>query len=65
MVPAGMDFDQRIAARFVLSATRYSPGEKLKSLRMPVLLQVAMRDNTNPPGPVIRACEKAPSVELI
>ncbi len=50
LVPAGQDFDQRLAARFVLEAVRYSPGRELRHLDVPVLLQLGRRDETTPPG---------------
>ena len=50
LVPPGHDFDQRVAARFVLQVSRYSPGRKLRRLDVPVLLQVGSRDETTPPG---------------
>ena len=50
LVPTGHDFDQRLAARFVLEAVRYSPGRELRHLDVPVLLQLGRRDETTPPG---------------
>ena len=50
LVPPGQDFDQRLAARFTLQATRYSPARRLRHLDVPVLLQVGSRDETTPPG---------------
>ena len=50
LVPTGQDFDQRLAARFVLEAVRYSPGRELRHLDVPLLLQFGRRDKTTPPG---------------
>ena len=50
LVPPGQDFDQRVAARFALQVSRYSPARKLRHLDVPVLLQVGSRDETTPPG---------------
>jgi uncharacterized protein len=49
LVPTGQDFDQRLAARFTLHATRYSPARKLRHLDVPVLMQLGSRDETTPP----------------
>jgi NAD(P)-dependent dehydrogenase (short-subunit alcohol dehydrogenase family) len=50
LVPPGQDFDQRLAARFVLEAVRYSPGRELRHLDVPLLLQLGRRDETTPSG---------------
>ena len=50
LVPHGQDFDQRLAARFTLQATRYSPARRLRHLDVPVLMQLGRRDETTPPG---------------
>jgi pimeloyl-ACP methyl ester carboxylesterase len=65
LAPASAQFDQRLAARFVLTASSYSPGKYLKKLSIPVLLQVAMNDKTTPPEPAIKACKGNPAVKLV
>lgn len=50
LVPPGQEFDQRLAARFSLQVTRYSPARKLRHLDVPVLMQLGSRDETTPPG---------------
>lgn len=62
--PPGFPFDQRIAARALLSLVRYNPGEKLKRLKAPALVQVGLKDITTPAGAVIKACRRASTVEL-
>lgn len=64
LVPEGMAFDQRVAARYLIQAGRYSPGKNLKSLAMPTLVQVGLQDKTTPAQAVIDDCKDAKSVEL-
>jgi len=64
LVPTGHDFDQRVAARFVLHISLYSPARQLKKLTIPVLLQVGTHDQTTPPAPAIKAAKKAPRATL-
>lgn len=64
LVPDGVKFDDRVAARFVLAVTNYNPGKKLKSLNMPILVQVGLNDVTTPPRAAIKDCNKAKTVTL-
>ena len=64
LVPEGMPFDRRVAARFVLGIGLYSPGRALPRLAMPTLVQVALGDKTTPALPVIEACAAAPNATL-
>ena len=62
--PEGFPFDQRIAARALFSLVRYNPGQELKRLKAPALVQVGLHDITTPSGAVIKACRRASTVEL-
>ncbi len=64
LVPRGKAFDQRLAARFVLAAMRYSPGRQLRHLTMPVLLQVAMNDLTTPASGALKSSRGARTVTV-
>lgn len=64
LVPRGQAFDQRVAARFALAVGLYSPGRRLRRLRVPVLVQVGLEDQTTPPRPAIRAARRAPNATL-
>jgi NADP-dependent 3-hydroxy acid dehydrogenase YdfG len=59
LVPSQHEFDQRVAARFALNIGLYSPGRALRDLDVPVLLQVAIADETTPPDAAIRAGRRA------
>lgn len=59
LVPQGHQFDQRVAARFALQVGMYSPGRALRDLDVPVLVQVAAKDETTPPAPAVKAGERA------
>jgi len=65
LVPDGQDFDQRVAARFVLHVGFYSPGRKLKSLDLPVLVQVGERDETTPPGAAVKHAKRGATVTVL
>ncbi|ABH00001.1 probable short-chain dehydrogenase (plasmid) [Rhodococcus jostii RHA1] len=59
LVPQGHQFDQRVAARFALRVGLYSPGRALRDLDIPVLVQVATKDETTPPTPAVKAGKRA------
>jgi len=64
LVPKGKTFDQRVAARFVFAAMRYSPGKYLRHLTMPSLLQVATNDLTTPASAALRSARGARTVTV-
>jgi hypothetical protein len=64
LLPKGKSFDQRVAARFVFDAMRYSPGKQLRHLAMPALLQVALGDGTTPASAALRSARGAKMVAL-
>jgi fermentation-respiration switch protein FrsA (DUF1100 family) len=64
LVPAGLAFDNRVAARFALAVALYSPGRALRRLSMPVLVQVGLRDQITPPHPALSLADKAPSARV-
>lgn len=64
LVPEGKVFDQRVAARFVFDAMRYSPGKYLRHLTMPTLLQVANSDLTTPASAALRSARGVKTVVL-
>lgn len=64
LLAGGQQFDQRLAARLIFAALRYSPGKQMGRLRIPTLVQVAMDDLTTPAAAAIRACQDAPKVTL-
>jgi fermentation-respiration switch protein FrsA (DUF1100 family) len=55
----------RYSARVGLHLSGYRPYTQLSRTRCPVLVMVGERDQTTPPGPAIRAAERAPNAELI
>lgn len=64
LVPDGVAFDQRVAARFALRVGLYSPGRRLRRLDVPVLVQVGDSDQTTPPQPAVKAARRAPQGTL-
>ena len=59
LVPDDVEFQNRLAARFMLKVGLYSPGKKLADLDAPVLVQVGLRDETTPPDAAITAGNRA------
>ena len=64
LVPPGHPFDQRVAARFALHIGLYSPVRALRSLDVPILVQVGTQDRTTPPEPAIKAARRNPRATL-
>jgi pimeloyl-ACP methyl ester carboxylesterase len=65
MTPADTNWKNRYAARVALRVGQYRPYAKLRRVRAPVLVLVGERDQTTPPGPAIRAAERAQNAELV
>ncbi|GAA4633402.1 alpha/beta hydrolase [Actinoallomurus vinaceus] len=59
------DWQQVIAARSALRIPFYRPGRHAPRARCPLLVVVCDQDQTAPPGPAIRAAERAPRGELV
>jgi pimeloyl-ACP methyl ester carboxylesterase len=64
LVPPGLSFDQRVAARFALRVGLYSPRKALRRLEIPALVQVGSSDRTTPPLAAIKAARRNPNVAL-
>jgi pimeloyl-ACP methyl ester carboxylesterase len=54
-----------VAARIMLHIARYRPGTTADRIAAPLLVCVADRDDTTPPGPAVAAAERAPRGELL
>jgi fermentation-respiration switch protein FrsA (DUF1100 family) len=54
-----------VAARIMLDVARYRPGTRADRITAPLLVCVADRDDTTPPGPAVAAAERAPRGELL
>ena len=50
--------------RFAVRVVSYSPGRRLRGVRVPVLVQVAERDATTPPGPALKLGRLGPHVQV-
>lgn len=62
--PPQSTWRNRVAARVMLRVGTYRPYAKLAKLRMPVLVQVCMRDETTPPAGAVKAAGASANVEL-
>jgi pimeloyl-ACP methyl ester carboxylesterase len=64
IVPAGSRWDNAFAARLMLHIGTWRPGATASRIACPLLVCVADEDATTPPGPAVRAAERAPRGEL-
>jgi dienelactone hydrolase len=64
LVPEGLAFDDRVAARLALTVAFYSPGRSLRHVPAPVLVQVGLRDQITPPLAAAALADKAPPARL-
>jgi pimeloyl-ACP methyl ester carboxylesterase len=64
LVPENFSFNQKVSARFVLSLVNYHPGRQLKSLVMPTLIQVGLRDVTTPSKKTIKYCNRNNNIKV-
>lgn len=58
------NFQNRVAARSVLSVATHRPVRRAAAIRGPILLVVAQDDTMAPTGPALRVAEKAPRAEV-
>jgi uncharacterized protein len=58
------DWNNRVAARSLLSISRHRPVRRAASIRIPILLVVAETDTQAPLTPALRVAELAPYAEL-
>jgi uncharacterized protein len=65
MTASDSDWINRFTPRVMLRILLYRPYSKLGSVRAPVLVLAAEKDETTPSPPAIRAAERAPNAELI
>jgi hypothetical protein len=65
ITPPSSGWRNDVAARIALRVAGYSPGRQAKSVRCPLLVQVADDDSVAPPAPAIKAADAAPRGELI
>ena len=66
LIPEGHDPDQlslSVAARIFFFIPYYSPGRLASKLSVPWLVQVALKDQTTPPDPAVKAAKK-PRMQL-
>lgn len=65
MYPEGFDWRNEVAARVMLTFALYEPVRRAAKVACPLLVQAGTDDHITPPGPSIRAAERAPRGELI
>jgi pimeloyl-ACP methyl ester carboxylesterase len=59
-----VEWNNRLAARSLLSISTHRPGRRGASIRVPILLIVAETDTQAPVAPALRVAELAPHAEL-
>lgn len=65
MFPAGLAWNDEVAARIFLKFPFYSPGRRAGRVRCPLLVQVGERDVVTPPTAAKKAARRATNGELI
>lgn len=65
MYPQGFEWRNEVPARIMPTFALYSPGRKAAEVGCPILLQVGTDDQITPPGPALKAAERAPRGELL
>jgi dienelactone hydrolase len=58
------DWQNRLAARSLLSVSAHRPVRRAAAIRCPIMLIVAEQDTMAPVGPALRVADKAPRAEL-
>jgi uncharacterized protein len=58
------DWQNRLAARSLLSVSAHRPVRRAAAIRCPILLIVAEHDTMAPVGPALRVADRAPRAEL-
>lgn len=64
IAPHGSRWENRVAARIMLSIGLYRPIRHAAKLAVPLLVSACDADQITPPGPAIAAAERAPRGEL-
>lgn len=64
ITPHGSRWENRVAARIMLTLGLYRPIRYAAGLRMPLLVCACDGDQTTPPAPAVAAAERAPRGEL-
>jgi pimeloyl-ACP methyl ester carboxylesterase len=63
--PGDSTWENRVAARVMLTLGAYRPYAHFSDLRQPTLVVACEHDATTPSGPAVRAATKSPNAELV
>jgi len=64
LVPEGLAFQNRVAARVALGILAYRPGRKATKVACPILFCICERDSVAPAVPSLRYAKGAPAAEV-
>jgi uncharacterized protein len=64
LMPKGMAFVNRVAARVIPEIVGYRPGHRAAKVKLPILFCVSRTDTVTPPERTIAMAEKAPRGEI-
>lgn len=64
LVPEGLAFHNRVAARAALDILTYRPGRKAAKVACPILFCICDRDSVAPAAPSLRYAKGAPAAEV-
>ena len=65
ITPAGVAWDNRVAARIALQIALYRPSAKAGRITCPILFCVCDQDDVTPVGPILKAAAAAPRGEHV
>lgn len=64
LMPKGLSFDNRVAARVIPEIVSYRPGRSTAKVKMPILFCVSRTDTVTPPERTIAMAKRAPRGEI-
>ena len=64
LIPADLDFDDKVAARIAARIPLYRPGRRAAEVSAPILFCICENDTVAPAGPTLRYAAQAPNAEV-
>jgi pimeloyl-ACP methyl ester carboxylesterase len=64
LIPPDLDFDDAVAARFLLRVGLYRPGRSAARVKCPILFCICDTDTIAPPTPALKYAGQAPRAEV-
>jgi fermentation-respiration switch protein FrsA (DUF1100 family) len=64
LIPPDLDFDDAVAARFLLRVGLYRPGRSAARVKCPILFCICDKDTIAPAAPALKYASQAPKAEV-